>query len=324
MLKTFPFVIAFLALASCIKEIDGNIPNLPTKVVVNCLFNPDSVMTVHVSLTAKSTDNQPKLVSNAELWLYENGALIQYTNSHSDSYYSMNYYPKVGKIYSLKVKVPDFDTVFAQSSIPENCVIQQLTCELLPAPPNVSYAQFGGQDSKVILTFDDDASMKNFYELSFLYTNHYMDYETHEDKYTTYESLGQATEYVQDLSILNDSDIDFYPSYLYFSDNLFNGTQKKVLLRYVGGMDSYYNYLTEESTIEKIPFSVKFKTVSSEYFKFRKSWTRHSFNQNGNYGASFLDFFMIGDPVTLYSNVQGGLGVFAGFNQQLYPATYVE
>lgn len=324
MLKTFSFVIAFFVLTSCIKEIDGTIPNLPTKVVVNCLFNPDSMMIVHVSLTGKSTDSQFPLVSNAELWLYENGALIQYTNSLSDSYYSMNYYPKVGKTYSLKVKVPDFDTVFAQSSIPENCVIHQLTCELLPEPPNVSYAQFGGQDSKVLFTFDDDASAENFYELSFLYTVHYMDFETEEDVYSTQESLGRATEYVQDLSILSDSDIDFYPSYLYFSDNLFNGTQKKLFLRRIGGKSKHYNYQTEESIEEKIPFSAYFKTVSSEYFKFRKSWTRHLYSQNGGMGAGVLDFFMMGDPVTLYSNVQGGLGVFAGFNQQLYPATYVE
>ena len=68
-----------------------------------------------------------------------------------------------------------------------------------------------------------------------------------------------------------------------------------------------------------------FKSCSLEYYQFRKSWTKHLYNQQTN--ASLDDpvqLLFLGDPVVLYSNVSGGYGVFAGYNVIQLPIVYVE
>lgn len=75
-------VLSLLAvlLNSCIKEFNGKNEHLPQKVVVNCLFHPDTMMIAHISLSAGAGE-QKQTVSVAELWLYENDSLVSYANT---------------------------------------------------------------------------------------------------------------------------------------------------------------------------------------------------------------------------------------------------
>ena len=61
------------------------------------------------------------------------------------------------------------------------------------------------------------------------------------------------------------------------------------------------------------------RTTSRAYYKYRKSWIRHSNNQQiGNQIEELLFMTLIGDPVPMYTNVEGGYGIFAAYNQTYY------
>lgn len=81
-------------------------------------------------------------------------------------YFPLYYFPIVGKNYRLEVKAPNFDKVFAESSIPINCVVQNFTCEL---PAGFAPDDSGQPNSSVLLTFDDDPNKRNFHELHFVF-----------------------------------------------------------------------------------------------------------------------------------------------------------
>lgn len=299
--------IFILSFSSCTKEINIKIKALPQKVIVNSLFCPDSIMLVHISLS-NSMEKNLESSSTAELWLYENEILVAHSTSIINNYYSLFYTPIAGRNYRIEVLVPGFEKVFAESEIPQNCLVENFTCKLLPGFDE----DWGQRNSEVLLTLKDDAASKNYYELNFFaYQGGNMAFYP-----LAYRPI---SENMKDLSIRTDSDLDFSPNQFYFSDNLFNGLQKTLVMSHVGGQ-----YTAGTQTFNT-PFNSLLKTMSKEYYDFRKSWTKHVFNQNSDLHMNDpLTLVFLGDPIVMYSNVNGGLGVFAGYNQQITSVVYVE
>lgn len=308
-LKFLVHFIGLLLLSACVKEFDPKFDSLGKKVVVNSLFRSDTTMYVHVGLSS-AYDESPIIVDAAELWLYEDDSLIVYQNTKTGHFFSMNYIPKIEKEYKIEVLVPGFDKVSAVSSIPANAFVSDFTCKLLPG---FSPDGWGHQNSEVKLVFKDSYEYENFYELHFVFGA---------DANKTVWGLENSpmTAYMKDLSIITDSDLDYQPNQYYFTDRLFNGLIKTVELSYLGGKE-----YTNEGFVYK-PFQAIFKSVSSEYYQFRKSWTIHQFNKNGNTQNlnDPMTLFFLGDPVKMYSNINGGLGIFAGYNRQFIPLNYIE
>lgn len=296
-----------LSLSSCIKELNKEIETLPPKVVVNSLFCPDSTMLVHVSLSG-SMKSDLQTVYNAELWLYENDFLVEHTTTMDGYYYRFNHVPQAGKNYYLEVKVPEFEMVSARSSVPHLSTITKVTNKL---HYNSQAYSNGTQKSSLLIAFNDDPFTQNFYELKFKFISFYGPYET----------LGDSYDYLQDPSILADTDLESNFSTYYFSDELFNGEEKEIRLSNIG--DIQYDTTTYEPVVT--PLYLIFRDLSPEFYKFRKTWGKHLSNQTLD-GASMdvIDFFYLGDPVTMYSNVKGGLGIFAGYNVQLKEVEHVE
>jgi len=62
---------------------------------------------------------------------------------------------------------------------------------------------------------------------------------------------------------------------------------------------------------------VELRSVSRAYYLFRKSWIRHTFNRGPSFTRFEIDYIydtrLIGDPVEMYSNIEGGLGIFASY-----------
>jgi hypothetical protein len=58
---------------------------------------------------------------------------------------------------------------------------------------------------------------------------------------------------------------------------------------------------------------VVLRSVSRAYYQYRKSWTRHFYNQGTKGpGGDLNQLLFLGDPTRMYSNVNGGYGVMVG------------
>ena len=66
--------------------------------------------------------------------------------------------------------------------------------------------------------------------------------------------------------------------------------------------------------------SIRIYETSPIYYRFLKSWIRHQHNkQTGNYRSDdVLEVIIRGEPSFLYSNVEGGLGIFAARSAPVY------
>lgn len=281
--------ILLLLLISCVKEVDLTVNELPRKVVVNGLIGPDSIFQIRVSLSSAMNEGK-QLVDNAIVEVYEDGVYLYSLPNTENGWYKVWATPSEGKYYRVEVSVPGFETVYAETDIPIFPQIIEASYEKVGTGPDVN----GNYESKTTIVFQDDPSNKNFYQPGI---NRYL-----------YEQTRETDE-----SILTESDLDYNPFYYYFSDGLFNGQEKRLQLMGGGIIISFMGEISYQQDYTHV-----FSIISEEYFKGIKTWTIHKYNQSSeSYVNDPLTLLFLGDPIDMYSNVVGGLGVFAGYNSRI-------
>ena len=307
MLKVLMYFSFFFVLLGCIKEFNVTPPTLPQKVVVNSLFCPDSILKINISLS-ESIENEIQFVENAHIKLYKNDVFLQNVNYDQNGWYNSLYHPIENAKYKIEVTVPGHDPVWAESSIPKKSSISKYTCEFLEGYE----LEWGMKNSETIIEFQDEQNIENYYELAFFSDNNGISKQSF--------SLNPPYYNVNDISIKSDSDLDFKPQQYYFSDVLFSNEIKQIKLNYFGS--GYYDDLINEFIT--FPVYLSLLNVSPEYYNFRKSWTKHVYNQNTDIHIDDPIILLFkGDPIEMYTNVNGGYGIFAGYNQQYKEVTYI-
>lgn len=297
--------IVFFAFLGCVKEVDTNLLNdMEQKIVVNSLFQPDSLMKVHVSISSAINEELIE-VENAELNLFKDNKFFLTLVSEGDGWYNSFHYPEIGVDYSLEVIVEDFEKVEAKSSIPE-------LPEFLESPycKKIGNSVVDGEAKFVCnthLDFEEINSVANYYEI-FLGD---LNFKIHEQT---------------DPCLLMDSDLDIFehiPS-LIFTNTLFQGGQKNLVINGLGS-----THVIDDPLIPNLsqfdPFSLRFHSVSEEYYNYRKSSNKHFYlkNSDGHFDDPVTLLF-VGNPVEMYSNVSGGYGIFAGYNSKTFQVEYVD
>jgi hypothetical protein len=98
-------LLAILLLSACEKEIDLTLSSQP-QLVVNSLFSPDSLWSVHVSKSVPVvSQDPPSPINDATIQLYEDGVLLEeLTGGVNGLYTSTTHKPMVGKTYDLQVR----------------------------------------------------------------------------------------------------------------------------------------------------------------------------------------------------------------------------
>lgn len=289
------FFLLLLLLTSCVKEVDLNLENLPERVVVNGAICPDSSFKVRVSLTSGMKE-QKKIIENATISVFEDGEFIYYLPHAGDGWYRVFASPTEGKHYRIEVTVPGFDMVSAETDIP-----------VFPPIIDAWYEKAGEMDmydntvsksyhATTTIVFQDDSEKENFYVPG---PNRFL-----------YDQSKETDE-----SILTESDLNFNPHHYYFSDALFQGQVKSLIL--TGG--GYINQIAG-MTIYQDDYKHNFTIVSKEFFMGIKTWTLHKYNQSSDsYVNDPLTLLFLGEPIEMYTNVGGGYGVFAGYNSKKIP-----
>ena len=208
--------------------------------------------------------------------------------------YCSDVHPIEGKKYKVTVQMSNGDEVWGETTIPS----KPDSCYPLFTPNVLVYE--GDTYGDLELTINDSPLVSNYYELLVLDTSHY-----NNDVYSNFWYI-----YEIDPVVLNEGDWGYEPFSIYFSDELFRG--KKYNFKCT--MSSYIYYVgtvEHDKIIDKA--ATYLKNMSYSYYKYRKSYTRHIYNA-GIQSDGVLNILYIGDPVDMYSNVTGGLGVIASYN----------
>jgi hypothetical protein len=236
------FLLSFsylLSFSSCIKEIEIDTQGFEKKLVVNSVFNPDKPFFFHFTFTENPTNSYSTINDSVHIMLYEDNRKILDTKVLSDTL-ATSVYPTWGSTYKLKVFVQGFDTVFACDTVPQRVDIVDATI-IQP----IAVDRYGTRISQASITFSDPPNKPNYYELIFVGAQY--DYEIE----------------ITDPVLLNEGDIGYMPTTYFFSDELFDGQKYTLQIT----RDLGYN----------VSIKVVLRSISRNYYLYRKYWTRHYF-----------------------------------------------
>ena len=281
--KFFAFLIFTLFMVSCTTEVEIEWKNESQQYVVNCLLTLDEPLKLYAFKTSPILDDTAFFVDGLDVEIYKNEMLAWSGSGTGKGEYPIPLYAEAGANFKIILKDKNGLIISAEDSIPQHIFINNATY-LFPVYEDLYGSKFG----KVSLSFQDDAKVKNFYEIV---------------------NLGKAGNINQTFNISsrvinldNESD-PYFPGTILFTDELFNGQQLDLNI-FVSSYDTP---------------TIVLKNASRNYYEYRKSIIAHLYNQNVE-RTDIYNMFK-GDPVELYSNVSNGLGIFAGYTQDIKACT---
>ncbi len=263
-----------LGVASCEKYIDFDEEIKQPKLVINGVINPDSTFDIHISRSLSVLDNADlSIVENATVnILSENGSVYETLAYDYEGHYLGTLQPENDEVYTVEVTAPNFDPVSATTHIPS--LIDLSSVDTLGVE-DVN----GFQELQLTITFQDVPNESNFYML---------------EVYAADIVSGQI--YLYPMTMRSDDvtlglEEDGYSDQILFSDELFDGDQKTLII-YVEDTRDYDDYI-----------EIRMTSITEDL-------QRYAITQNAyenNRGNPFAQ------PVQVYSNVEGGFGIFGGY-----------
>lgn len=290
-------VVIGLSLSSCIDQISADLPAPPNVLVVNSILTPDSIFRVQVSRVTSTVDSSSRLLSSARVYLVASGrGEEELRNQGRGLYFSPNK-PLSGVPYTLRAEADGYPAASATDTVPTAVLVRE-AWHSYPTGTDRNNELLG----TIVVRFDDPAPNANFYEI------------------TAYQRVsqtnGQSQNFVLDArgnaALAAEGDAEFNPGSLVFSDQLFNGQAFELRASFspfsrIGG--GTINGQTVGPRVAGDVY-VELRSISCAYYQYRKSWTRHSYNQGTKGpGGDLNQLLFLGDPTRMYSNVNGGYGV---------------
>jgi hypothetical protein len=274
-------------------EDTGDFPFESSKLVVNCLFNPDSVWYFEVSKSLSELDNSElSYIDDAIIKIYNETDLIatldspsyKLINSEEVIYYSSALKPEIGEQYFMEVSANGFATVTSEGKVPDVVpfeisnfiIIDSLINEF---PLGVFWLDL---KAKTNIRINDPLFENNYYAFYVLYFNN---------------SGGSVIPYAlttssDDPSVVGTDDLNLKS--VLFNDRLFNGETYELAFNIdctelpLGNSDKLFFYLvsyTEDTYLYKHSYTL-FQETYSDYFS---------------------------QPVQVYNNIKEGYGIFGGY-----------
>ena len=279
-------------LTSCEKEVHIPIEYTEPKLVINSLFNTDSLWEVEISASQYIYDfGTIPLINDAAVTINNStGNTITLVNQGNGLYTSGTEKPQTGQVYSINVSHTNYENASSTNQLPGELQVSNIE---LQDQTMVSGEQF----RKISITFQDSPD-PDFYMIRIV-GGFWVE---------TYDSLGMPDSslipypmwvFSQSPAVENSNPNNMQPTII-FKDELFNGTQYTIDL-----LVEEYIFGGEKENIKDIYISIS--KISEEYYWYEKSYQAYVSSQNNQFFSQ---------PVQVYTNIENGLGIFAGFSTQ--------
>lgn len=288
-------VLFCFALVSCEEEILIDYVDVKKYVVVNSTFSPQKEFVVNLSYSKNildgDTDNH--WVENAEIKVYRGDGAYLFTPEYvGEGNYIEHTFPIANQVYRLEVKVNGYPLITASSRIPTQAIVE-----------NVTTTDFGEEDEgaiKVDFEIQDSEDIDNYYIWEIIQGD-----LNPENTRTNLLGIidGGHIESLQNngrWSKLFIQELDFNAgiSFLSYHDQEINSTDPNDPLD------------PNDGTSETEPYFLKVISASSDYYKNLLSIVELENGGQENGSSVVLS-------TQYHSNINGGLGIFAGYNEHL-------
>ncbi|MGE5356115.1 MAG: DUF4249 family protein [Deltaproteobacteria bacterium] len=284
-----------LILSSCERPFPVDNYSEPDKLVLNCFIDSDSTLQLDLSKSSSPYNEfKPHLQqSNAVLTLKdEKGQKINLTRQENSNLYKTGNKLKNGEIYSMNVEFEGFEDIRAYSLFPEN----------------VSDYSYSGQ-----VIVNDDNQKVLYSKFSFNPNQNKYLIIRHTLKKKLISIKGDTVTYT-DTSWVN-------PKSNNIEHVLPQNAVNKLLFVNIKGdgpeiveFESYDGFEKNDNLIEGYSY-FELISCSEQYYKYLKSLLQYYWNKNSADPGVFT-------PVTVFSNVENGHGIFAGFSTVIIEKKY--
>jgi hypothetical protein len=312
----FQYILPLLMLifSSCQKVIEFNGKITEPLLVINSLVTPDSVVKAQLTESRFFLSNQTTFntVDNATITLMVNGIPKENLSLTDSGIYVGNYHPVVGDSISLLVKAQGkTDLSCGTTVVPAPTIVSIDTTSVytgISAPiininkmtqkiDTIGYSR--SRTLKIVLHFTDVPDIQNYYRLVVItktssiygsYDDYYFSFDDIVSGNTNQNSVGPPTSLTSN-------------KYNVFSDDLFNGKTYPLSFSISDNIDSYSFGNSLFSPQKEV--IVKLQSISKSYYLYLQ--TRASTKNN--------NFFS--EPVQVYSNVTGGIGILGSYTESI-------
>lgn len=302
--SAIPFI-ALLAFTACERDARIDLGNGAPEVVVLSNFSDLDTLEVVVSKTRPVLDEgRVDYIPNARVALYINGFFADTLHYVSPPvlqipgyYLSSKIVPQPGDRCSLVVEAPGFDPVTGESRMPFPVFIDTAFTSLVIEKEQID-EELNQATIKVELKVLHEPGEENYFHLNFYQQgfDFQLDQEGDTIKFPFF-SLPLVT-------IPNDDEIPLVPYIenrgVLFTEQAIESNQG--ILSFTLQFQYYPQYQILDD------FLIELRTTSPEYYLYHRSLARQ--HQAGQHPFS--------EPVILYSNIENGHGIFAGFTSRFY------
>ena len=284
------FVVFFY---SCTKEVNIEIPKIEKKAIIYGLIGNNEQIKIWYGKSYGILDyveNNEISNDSAEISLFVNDNFIEKLLFNEDNYFSSDYLPKPNDNIDIIVTTVNDDTLTAHTLVPEPVIINYVLFE-----DSAFIDEEGISFSRISVSFNDNPNQENYYEMYFCARCHTDTTEVFLNVYE-YSSFNPI--------ILNEDILDYEPKTIVFSDILFQGDTTEISVSFVRPC----LYLYGQPSVCEFDLIIYCLSISKEYYLYRKTLYKHLFSQQTNIWDGAIE------PVQMYSNINGGYGVFAGYS----------
>ena len=293
-----------LTLAGCETAFEAELPAYEAELSLNGLFAADTLFAVEVrrSFAALEPDSEEG-IGDATLTLYEDGERVgrlelyapeQASNFTPYRYHLPGFQATPGRRYTLEAEAPGFPAATATDVLPERVPFTLDVDTLEATPDDVRLA--------VTLRFTDPADVPNFYALSLAWVEVHPPWPNGPN---SARYVARPVPFESANALLLDGRYDpvligeGLPSFdlAYFADAAVDGTEQAIRIEVRTS-----TYVRDEPET----LQLSFYAISEAYYRYLRSREPYV---GWDYDLPDNPF---AEPVRLHSNVEGGLGIFAG------------
>jgi hypothetical protein len=283
--------IGVLCLFSCTKEIPFDSQASTPKIVINSLFTTDSVWSAHISRSRNITEGTSDYgLSDATVSVYdENGTLVTSLEHQEEGYYVSPSLavPQANQNYRIEASASGFESVDATNYIPIEVPILQIDTVS-------NYNDEGELIMQITLNFNDPSGTDNYYIVETVVKGSYFDPEIGDSaEFAVPMILTSSDPNIESINRVGIGGQNFGFEYLMLRDNAFSGQSYALTF-------SVRNY--EDVKDLELIGEIKLVNTSKEYFDYLSSFLRYQRTQGNPFST----------PVQVFSNVNNGMGIFAG------------
>lgn len=274
------------------QDVQIDLPQRDSRLVVGSLFSEQREFSLYLRSTENILEGYKGIVPQAEILLYEDGA-IKDTLDYDSGAYRSEVFPQRGRNYAISIDVEEFENVMATSFIPKEPVI------LSTSKIDSIYTRDEYIVDQFNITIQDNPNEHNFYGMS--------------QEFLVFDEFGQEVdkvrvaydEVINDPVLQDEGLLDAEPNFLVFDDRHFDGEAYKMQINHLSLWSGFYT----RNAGKKIVLITYFRAITEDHYNYLRSLVLHE-------ESKYSDIWEgSGEPVQLFTNIEGGYGIFTGYSQ---------